>query len=288
MIGAGSLGPRLISEFPQIISLKGFRQTMDDKFFGSASDVGIVRKENQDAVFVGENPAGNLVAIVCDGLGGYKGGAIASKIVCDLFRDRFVETDFTGQTKKFVEEWFSKTCLSAKRLIRNYVVQNDNDEGLAQMATTIVLTLVANGKIYTFWVGDSRAYLVNTDHETWQITLDHNLYNMLKMANATELTFKKHANELLALTNIISKDLDGEQTYGVSIHEPKPNEKYLLLSSDGFYNFVRSEDYFGQIDQFERDMDKASKHLINLAMNNMSNDNVSVALVNLAKVLHGK
>ncbi|WP_027124186.1 PP2C family protein-serine/threonine phosphatase [Mycoplasmoides pirum] len=261
---------------------------MQDNFFGSASDVGIVRKENQDAVFVGTNSYNNLVAIVCDGLGGYKGGAIASNIVCNLFKEEFLNTNFDGRSKKFVEDWFSQACYKSRNLIKNYIEENNEESDLNQMATTIVLTLIANKKIYTFWVGDSRAYLVNTKKETWQITLDHNLYNMLKMAKATEETFKKHASELLALTNIISKDIENEQTFGVSIHEPKPDEKYLLLSSDGFYNFVKSEDFFDQIDKNSNDMTQASKYLINLAMSNMSNDNVTVALVNLTEVLHAK
>ena len=77
---------------------------MAKSFFGAASDVGIVRPENQDAVYVGQNDAGNLIGIVCDGLGGYKGGAIASNIACKLFTDAFNRTDFTKKTNKFIEE----------------------------------------------------------------------------------------------------------------------------------------------------------------------------------------
>ncbi|WP_052664047.1 PP2C family serine/threonine-protein phosphatase [Mycoplasmoides alvi] len=257
--------------------------------FGSASDVGIVRKENQDSVFIGTNIYNNLIVIVCDGLGGYKGGAIASSIVCNLFRDEFLSNDFNGKSKKFIEDWFAQTVLKSRHSISNYVMNNSYQQpDLSQMATTIVLTLVANKKIYTFWIGDSRAYLVDTNKQTWQITLDHNLYNVLKLANAREETFKKHANELLALTNIISKDIDHKQTFGVSIHEPKESEKYLILCSDGFYNFVNSESFYTLIENYSDDMIGASKHLINVAMQNMSNDNVTVAVVNLLEVLHGK
>lgn len=257
--------------------------------FGAASDVGIVRNENQDAVFIGTNVYNNLVVIVCDGLGGYKGGAIASTIVCGLFRDEFLATDFNGKSRKFIEDWFGQIVLKSRHHINNYILNNSyHQTDLSQMATTIVFSLIANKKIYTFWIGDSRAYLVDINKQAWQITLDHNLYNALKKVNATEATFKKHSNELLALTNIISKEINPDQTFDVSIHDLNTHEKYLILCSDGFYNFVNSEHFYKLIEENNNDMVLASKNLINIAMKNLSNDNVTVAIVNLTEVLHAK
>lgn len=266
----------------------------NNKFYGSASDVGIVREENQDAVYVGCNKFKNIIGIVCDGLGGYKGGALASNIVCDLFAKSFEITDFNKLDSQHIEMWFAQTLRQAKISIERYI-QKNNDHfkqtnggaSLEQMATTIVLSLIIKNQVYTFWVGDSRAYLLNKSKETWQITMDHNLYNYLNSIKASSITFKAHAKELLALTNIVSKELSAQDEYGISIHEPKPDEQYLLLCSDGFYNFVPPEQFYDLINNNYKSMDEAASNLLNIGMKNSSNDNLSVVIIDLSGVMHG-
>ncbi|CDN40558.1 PP2C family serine/threonine-protein phosphatase [Mycoplasma amphoriforme] len=262
---------------------------MGNKRLGSASNVGIVREENQDAVFVSVNKHNNIAAIVCDGLGGYKGGSIASNIVCDLFAKSFQATNFSALDDKQIEKWFSRNLREAKIAIGKYVSSHNQqfkktNQGstLEQMASTIVLSLIVGKKIYTFWVGDSRAYLINDAKESWQITLDHNLFNYLTSINASDYAFKTHAKELLALTNIISKEYSGtEDDYDVSIHEIALDEHYLLLSSDGFYNFVHPEEFYDLISAHVENLDQAANRLLEVGMDKMSNDNLSVVIVNL-------
>ncbi|WP_036499050.1 PP2C family protein-serine/threonine phosphatase [[Mycoplasma] testudinis] len=268
---------------------------MGNKLFGSASNVGIVREENQDAVFCAVNPHNNVVAMVCDGLGGYKGGAIASSIVRDLFAKSFEATDFNKLDDKHVEKWFAQTLRQSKIAIGKYVSRfNDHFKetnggaSLEQMASTIVLSLIIGKKIHTFWVGDSRAYLLNDSKETWQITLDHNLFNYLTSIKASSLTFQTHSKELLALTNIVSKEFSGTRDdFGISVHEPKANEHFLLLCSDGFYNFVSPEEFYDLIAPNAKDLNKAAEKLLKIGMEHRSNDNLSVVLVNLPGIIHG-
>lgn len=268
---------------------------MGSVYYGSATNVGIVRKENQDAVYVKKNPANNLLALVCDGLGGYMGGQIASGLARDTFATAFRKTDFNDKPNAFIEGWFAQTVRAAREAIARYVRENEPQfqqhnpgQTLAQMATTVVASLLANNKIYTFWVGDSRAYLINNKPQTWQITEDHNLYNALKGIKASEETFRAHAKELLALTKIVSKDIKGEETFGVSIHEPKKREQYLLLCSDGFYNFVPPEGFFSLIQKNATDMNSAAELLVDEGMAHNSNDNLSVVLVDLFEALDGR
>lgn len=267
---------------------------MSSNCYGSASDVGIVREENQDAVYVGKNEYGNLLALVCDGLGGYKGGAIASSITRDTFIKNFNQTNFTNMDNSLIEQWFSKTVTVVRGYIHEYIQINDkefqkhnNGSTLEQMATTIVLSIIANNKIYTFWIGDSRAYLIDKDKNTWQITLDHNVYNDLKAAKVSETLFRAYekSGQLLALTNIISQESKEIEKIGISINKPKKNERYLLLCSDGFYNFVKSENFYQYISHNEGDMNKAANELIQIGMKNMSNDNLTVVVVDLFEVL---
>ncbi|MDC4163585.1 PP2C family serine/threonine-protein phosphatase [Mycoplasma bradburyae] len=262
------------------------------KIYASSTHVGTVREENQDAVFVGTNQYHNIIALVCDGLGGYKGGAIASSITRDLIRDIFLSTNFNNLSDEKMESWFKNVLLKCKQQIYNYIVANDEkfkkeheNASLKQMATTIVLSIIANNKIYTFWVGDSRAYLIGKDKKVSQITNDHNLYNYLKKINASAVTFKANEKELLALTNIVSKDtakLDFDTSFDV-IHN---DDEYLLLSSDGFYNFVMPEKFHDLL-SITDDMQKVADNLLENGMSAMSNDNLSVVVVKLTEVING-
>ena len=55
------------------------------KIWGT-TDIGLVRKENQDAYLIRENlPSGHSICVVCDGMGGSAGGQLASKIATETF-----------------------------------------------------------------------------------------------------------------------------------------------------------------------------------------------------------
>ncbi|WVH36551.1 PP2C family serine/threonine-protein phosphatase [Mycoplasmoides gallisepticum] len=262
------------------------------KIYASSTHVGIVREENQDAVFVGTNQYHNIIALVCDGLGGYKGGAIASTLTHDLIRDNFLSTNFNKLSDEKMEEWFKKVLLKCKKQIAKYIDEYDkqfqkehDNVSLKQMATTIVLSIIANEKIYTFWVGDSRAYLIAKDKTVNQITNDHNLYNYLKKINASDVTFKANEKELLALTNIVSRDTSKVE-FDTSFDFINKGDEYLLLSSDGFYNFVMPEQFHDLLSLTD-DMQKVADNLIQNGMNAMSNDNLSVVVVKLTEVING-
>ncbi|QZX49078.1 PP2C family serine/threonine-protein phosphatase [Mycoplasma sp. E35C] len=262
------------------------------KIYASSTHVGIVREENQDAVFVGTNQYHNIMGLVCDGLGGYKGGAIASSLTRDLIQETFLSTNFNNLKDEQVEEWFHKLLFRCKQQIYDYIQANDEqfkkeheNASLKQMATTIVLSIIANKKIYTFWVGDSRAYLIAKNKDVNQITNDHNLYNYLKKIKASPVTFKANEKELLALTNIVSKDTS-KLEFDTSIDYLNDHDEYLLLSSDGFYNFVMPEQFHDLL-SITDDMQKVTDNLIENGMNAMSNDNLSVVAIKLTEVVNG-
>lgn len=262
--------------------------------FGSASHVGIIRKENQDSVYVGRNKFNQTLAVVCDGLGGYKGGKIASSIVMEMFKYSFLITDFKRMNEKQIKNWFSDVLQFSKIEIYKTIVNHEieqNDFSLEKMATTIVCSLFVKEKIHTFWVGDSRAYLINAEKKAQQITRDHNLYNYLIDNGASKDIINESKDNLLALTNIVGTNFGNDsknsfhfKPFGINVSQSK-NNLFALLCSDGFYNFVDPNEYYGLIvDNCEKKQDNlilVSGELLKIGMQRLSNDNLSVVIVNI-------
>ena len=59
--------------------------------FSYLTDPGQVRDHNEDSVTIVKNAAGEILMAVADGMGGHKGGEIASSIAITHIGKRFVE-----------------------------------------------------------------------------------------------------------------------------------------------------------------------------------------------------
>ena len=132
------------------------------------TDVGRVRQENQDDYRAGELPGGAVWALVCDGMGGAKGGREASQGACNVIENFFQEQYAqcgAGQEEPFLK----KALLYANRFVFQKAA---HEEALAGMGTTAVCALVRSGNVYLCHAGDSRAYLCREGKLT-QLTHDH-------------------------------------------------------------------------------------------------------------------
>ena len=132
------------------------------------TDVGRVRQENQDDYRAGELPGGAVWALVCDGMGGAKGGREASQGACNVIENFFQEQYAqcgAGQEEPFLK----KALLYANRFVFQKAA---HEEALAGMGTTAVCALVRSGNVYLCHAGDSRAYLIR-DGKLTQLTHDH-------------------------------------------------------------------------------------------------------------------
>lgn len=119
------------------------------------TDVGRVRQENQDDYRAGELPGGAVWALVCDGMGGARGGREASQGACNVieqvFQEQYAQCG-AGQEGAFLK----KALISANRYVFNKAA---HEESLAGMGTTAVCALVRGGEATLCHAGDSRAYL---------------------------------------------------------------------------------------------------------------------------------
>ena len=144
------------------------------------TDVGSVRDHNEDAIGCDENIG---LAILADGMGGHRGGEMASAItvstILEAVSDKLKKIN-TGNTDE--ETGYSLESLAVHQAVAlaNKNV-HDSSEANAQyrgMGTTVVVTLFYDDRFTVAHVGDSRLYRLR-DLELEQITRDHSLMQEL-------------------------------------------------------------------------------------------------------------
>lgn len=232
------------------------------------SDKGNTRDTNQDYLTFSTNKNGARIYILCDGMGGYKGGEVAS-----LECSRFIEKQFVEAKLENVDEakkWLYETILQANKEIQSLAKKNSE---FANMGTTIVCLLVTSEfRVYAN-VGDSRIYAYN-HRELVQLSEDQTFANaLLKAGYISQKEAKIHPkkNLLLCAIGTCDDDLD------VQINEASNKYNYLLCS-DGLYNMIENKEILRIINSDE-DINNRAQCLINVANQNGGRDNVSVILV---------
>lgn len=78
------------------------------KSFG-LSDIGLSRQVNEDSFLITENPNGDLLVAVCDGIGGSAAGEVASNLAVTLLGDQFQEAEPFKKIMKWMNgyDWLS-------------------------------------------------------------------------------------------------------------------------------------------------------------------------------------
>lgn len=135
-----------------------------------ATDKGIDREYNEDR-FTGRMLTDCFgYAVVCDGMGGEKGGEIASTLACETIAATLDESLREGQDEKTVYNIIETAVETANHIVLDRA--REEGEELAGMGTTATLAVLAGDTCYLCNVGDSRCYLLH-QNELRQLTVDH-------------------------------------------------------------------------------------------------------------------
>ena len=143
--------------------------------FACKTDIGKVRRSNQDCYAVGELPGGVAWGVVCDGMGGANGGNIASRTAVKTVSEKIASSWRQGMGANSICNMLKSVVAAAN--INVFDMQN-SVETLAGMGTTIVLALIADGTAHIVHAGDSRAYHLQNGTLT-QVTKDHSIVQSL-------------------------------------------------------------------------------------------------------------
>jgi protein phosphatase len=237
--------------------------------FANHTDVGKTRKQNEDSMGFFEAPNGNgYVFIVCDGMGGHLGGAVASQTAIKAIR-YFLEQEYFADAREAIKQ----SLIFANQEIY-HKAQTSPD--LKNMGTTAVMVIYRDGHCYIGHVGDSRLYLYR-DGLLSRLTKDHSFVQMLvDQGVITDDEAEKHPRK-----NEILRALGTEPRVEPEVrHTPfTPNIKdVLLLCSDGLNSMLSDFEIEGILDESRELQDKAVL-FINSANAKGGLDNITVQLV---------
>lgn len=224
------------------------------------TDVGKVRANNQDAPIVSEKLR---LYGVADGMGGHKGGEVASTSARDdLLRELEGKTPSVAALSGAIEE-----------VNRQIYHQQEHDDALTGMGTTLSVLWMSDNFVYIGHVGDSRVYLLR-DGEFKQMTLDHSLVEQLVREGVlTEEEAQNHP-----MRNIITRAIGTDESVEVDVVvEERRKGDLWLACSDGLHGLVDDRQMCDALRQYAPE--KAADVLLKAALDAGGRDNVTLVIV---------
>jgi PPM family protein phosphatase len=235
------------------------------------TDVGLRRQKNEDSYLIDEQIG---LYVVADGMGGHKGGDMASSMAVRIMRDTVAHHISKGGQRFSPRDVITDGYLQASQQI--FHKSNVEQPELQGMGTTLVASFYHNGTIYIGNVGDSRAYLIR-DKRMWQLTEDHSLLN--EHIRAGFLRDSEIAQ--FQAKNVITRSVGFEKEAMCDIIEKKvqPGDRYMMCS-DGLCGLVKAERLLELC--LQESMEIAVDTCIEEAKKNGGDDNITVVMINAA------
>lgn len=230
---------------------------------GTRTDIGLRRQKNEDHLDVQVTPHG-LLMVVCDGMGGHRGGERASRLAVETFlRVVSAGSGDRGTILRTAVAEANRAVIAEAAAMPEY----------AGMGTTLVAAILEEGRATVVNVGDSRAYLLH-GATLQRITRDHSLvWELVEMGQITEAEAEHHPKR-----NIITRALGNKPDVEPDIFEVSLAQgDLLLLASDGLHGMIPDADIRASLSS-NPDPARACDDLVRRALEAGGDDNVSVAL----------
>lgn len=236
---------------------------------GNATDIGQIRKLNEDYMAHFDTPYGYCV-IVCDGMGGHAAGDVASQGAVEAIKHYLQDGKIT---KLDAASSLYNAIEFANYKLREMVQQNPEFTG---MGTTCVMVLISKTEMHMAYAGDSRVYLVR-DKRIKQLSKDHStIQHLIDTGILTEEEAKVSEKR-----NQITKAIGIFEKVGPTVTKVPFMLKYndrILLCSDGLTGHAESIEILDIIND-NSDVQVASMKLIEKANLNGGTDNITVQVI---------
>ena len=232
-------------------------------------DQGKVRRTNEDSASANINAYGNVLLIVCDGMGGAARGEYASKTATNHIVKEFLNFEKEFTKPKQISAWVNKVINEANTKVFSKAEKDPSYKG---MGTTLSLVILVKDMMVTAQIGDSRIYALK-DNELIQMSVDQTYANYLVQESKigpSEASVHKNRH---MLTNALGT----KKNVPIDIQEYEYHGEKLLLCSDGLYNNV-SHNIIESIVKGNDSIDRKCYQLISFGNANGGSDNMAVVI----------
>lgn len=251
------------------------------------SNIGMKRSVNQDSFVLKTYSEKTCLCVVCDGMGGAKGGCEASKIASDRFAasiDGFIKPYIGRKDKQLrsteIKEALYSATVAANEAVYSYALSHPSLKG---MGTTLVAALIIDKTVFCVNVGDSRMYFAKGS-KIKQITKDHSYVQyLLDMGELTAQEAQNFPNK-----NVITRAIGTEESVRPDVFKETVMEgTFVILCSDGLTNFVPDDEIreivtYGEARRIDQvGLSLRIKKLIDTANKNGGADNITALVVKL-------
>ena len=253
----------------------------DKIIIAGETDQGLVRDHNEDSI--GSLPDYGLL-VLADGMGGHKGGEVASALAVDTILDQLNKSlddikpgEIDDKTGYNLESMAIEHAIEKANSVINHASKNNIQyEG---MGTTVVVVLFYDNRLTVAHVGDSRLYRLR-NKKLEQLTRDHTLLQeMVDRGFYSKQEAKKSLNK-----NLVTRALGVNPTVDIDLLEDRVvTEDIFLLCSDGLTDMIDDDLIESTLLNYRSDLNKAAKELINQANQHGGKDNVSAMLASPVK-----
>ena len=234
------------------------------------SDIGKVREANQDYYHISDSLDEIQLFILADGMGGYNGGEIASKLAVQSSKS-YIENNFKEieKDKESIIQLVASSMEYANMIV--YEKSKENKE-LEKMGTTLEVCLIYNNRAFIGHIGDSRIYRIRKDFMR-KLTQDHSyVQKLVKEGTITQEEAINHPQK-----NMLMKALGCN-----AFVEPDVMVKgflkddIIIMTSDGLTNLVPQQKIY---EEAKKNIEIATKELVQIANDNGGYDNITIIII---------
>jgi protein phosphatase len=236
------------------------------------SEIGKLRNQNEDSLFVSAKPFGALpnLFVVADGMGGHNAGDVASRLAVEQFCGYIKEN--TAESADLLD-----LCVSAANHANQRIrMESASNRGLSGMGTTFSACFILDNRLQFIHIGDSRIYMV-TPGQITQLTNDHTFVSeMVKAGHITQEEARAHPRR-----NVLLRVMCGDENLEIdACTRNLEGSCAVLLCSDGLNGMITDDVIMGIINQ-KCPVDERVRMLIDAANAAGGNDNISAILIEI-------
>lgn len=234
---------------------------------GKATDTGVARQNNQDAVVyhsLEQRGQYFIVGAVCDGIGGLEHGEAASGLIQQCIDSWFAEVSRWIRISEMEGELLFSNLKDAAESWNLQLMEMAQQQAL-RTGTTMSLLMILREEYYFLQVGDSRIYCCRD--ELQQLTVD------------AVTTGMKNGRVKNYLNNFMGKQ---ESLYFTSGQGKIAEKELFLICSDGLYHYLTPEDMAQAKQRLlgrGAEPDRECRTLVEAMMGRGETDNISACLI---------